>query len=405
MNCLNNEILISIVVPVYNSQRYLEKCIESIINQSYSKLEIILVDDGSTDECPSICDRYMQKDQRIRVIHKKNGGLISSRKTGVKETHGEYIVYVDGDDWIEKDRIARLVNSITAHKTDMIYMSGHIREFEYYQTIVKEDISETVYFGKEILEKLFIKIFDINKCFKMNILCALWGWAIKKEILQNNQILVDDRISMGEDYTCIWLCLLQATSVCVIKEPGYHYVQHSESIAHSFSKHDNYKLKIWYQELKRYLMLANVSDSIMKIFTFAVIRTLMMADYSLLLKENDKYLFPFTKVKKHSKIVVYGAGRVGYYLLSALENSREYEIVGLIDKNAKEFPLLRFQVRDINELKRMDYDYIIIVILDESVAKDVKENLISIGVEEEKIGLMDPNVITEDAIPESFKVE
>lgn len=402
MKKFEDSILITIVVPVYNSQNYLEKCIDSIVGQSYSELEIILVDDGSTDDSPTICDRYMQKDQRIKVIHKENGGLVSSRKAGVKEANGQYIVYVDGDDWIEKDRISRLVCNIIEQKADMVYMSGHIKEFDGYTTIVKEDVVETVYTGKQIVDSLFSLIVDTNKCFKYKILCTLWGWAIKKELLQEKQMFVDDRLLMGEDYTCVWLCLLGSESVSIIKEFGYHYRQHSASITHNLSKYESSRLKIWYQKLRGYLVSVNVPVHVMKAFNFVIIKTLMMSDYSLLLKEKDTYLFPYLKVKRNSKIVVYGAGRIGYYLLKALENSKDYEVIGLIDRNVKEFPILKFPVKDIYEVTNMEYDYIVVAISDEDIAKEVKDGLRDIGVREGKIALMELSTITEDAIPQSF---
>lgn len=92
--------LISVVVPIYKIDRYLGVCIESVLNQTYTNLEIILVDDGSPDRCPEICDLYAKKDTRIKVIHKRNGGLVSARKAGILSATGKYIGYVDGDDWI-----------------------------------------------------------------------------------------------------------------------------------------------------------------------------------------------------------------------------------------------------------------------------------------------------------------
>lgn len=127
---VEEKIQISIVVPIYNIQDYLKRCIDSIINQSYKYIEIILVDDGSTDNCPEICDAYAQKDNRIRVIHKKNGGLVSARKAGTAIAKGDYILNVDGDDWIENKRIEILVKEgILPYKADMIYMSGHKKGF------------------------------------------------------------------------------------------------------------------------------------------------------------------------------------------------------------------------------------------------------------------------------------
>ena len=90
----------SVVVPIYNVEKYLNKCVESILNQTYKDFELILVDDGSPDHCPEICDEYAERDARVRVIHKENEGLVAARNTGIKEAKGEYICYVDGDDWI-----------------------------------------------------------------------------------------------------------------------------------------------------------------------------------------------------------------------------------------------------------------------------------------------------------------
>ena len=98
-----NEPLVSVIVPVYKVEKYLDKCIESIVGQTYENLEIILVDDGSPDNCPTMCDEWAQKDSRIKVIHKENGGLSSARNAGLDACTGDYIGFVDSDDWIEPD--------------------------------------------------------------------------------------------------------------------------------------------------------------------------------------------------------------------------------------------------------------------------------------------------------------
>ena len=104
----NMNIKISIIVPVYNIEKYISECIESIINQTYKNLQIILVDDGSTDKSGIICDEYARKDTRINVIHQKNGGLVSARKSGLRNVEGEFVGFVDGDDYIEPDMYENL---------------------------------------------------------------------------------------------------------------------------------------------------------------------------------------------------------------------------------------------------------------------------------------------------------
>ena len=113
------ENLISIIVPVYNVERYLEQCVDSILAQSYHNLEIILVDDGSPDNCPQICDNYAKKDSRVVVIHKKNGGLSDARNAGVAIAKGEYIGFVDSDDWIEQDMYKTLMEAIQVYDADI----------------------------------------------------------------------------------------------------------------------------------------------------------------------------------------------------------------------------------------------------------------------------------------------
>lgn len=107
---------LSVIVPVYNVEKFLPKCIESILNQTYKELEIFLIDDGSVDKCPEICDRYAQMDKRIRVIHKKNEGLVRARKAGLDVANGEYITFVDGDDWIEEKMYQNLIGLLDGER-------------------------------------------------------------------------------------------------------------------------------------------------------------------------------------------------------------------------------------------------------------------------------------------------
>ena len=116
---------VSIIVAIYNSEKYIHKCVDSIINQSYRNIEIILVDDGSPDSCGKICDEYAQMDNRIIVIHKKNGGACEARNVGLQKATGEYVSIIDGDDWLEDDYVEYLINCVSLHDSDMV-MTDHI---------------------------------------------------------------------------------------------------------------------------------------------------------------------------------------------------------------------------------------------------------------------------------------
>ena len=112
--------LVSVVVPIYNVERYLDRCIESIVNQTYTNLEILLIDDGSPDHCPEMCDEWAKKDHRIRVIHKKNAGQGMARNTGIENASGEYICFFDSDDYIDKCLIEKSYQVICEEKADIV---------------------------------------------------------------------------------------------------------------------------------------------------------------------------------------------------------------------------------------------------------------------------------------------
>lgn len=167
---MNQNHLISIIIPVYNVEKYLNQCIESVVNQTYSNLEIILIDDGSPDNCPMICDEWGKRDNRITVIHKKNGGLSSARNAGLAIAHGDFIGFVDSDDFVESDMYERLLNAIKINnadiaccgrnlvnengvKTGVIYTSDNIRIY------TESDVIKNLFYGINYDEAIWDKIY------------------------------------------------------------------------------------------------------------------------------------------------------------------------------------------------------------------------------------------------------
>lgn len=151
---MKDRLKFSVIVTVYNLEAYLEECLDSIISQSYENLEIICIDDGSTDNSPAILDRYENLDQRIRVIHRKNAGLVNARKQGVHEADGDYIVFVDGDDWIEPEMYETFASEIQKNQSEIV-IEGVIRDnidkkFRVYNYVPagcydKEDMERNIY--------------------------------------------------------------------------------------------------------------------------------------------------------------------------------------------------------------------------------------------------------------------
>lgn len=403
----NEPIKISIIVPVYNVEDCLNPCIESIIGQSYRNLEIILVDDGSTDRCPEICDDYAKKDERIRVIHKRNGGVTSARKAGTIAATGDYVLGVDGDDWIEADRIEILVREgIVPTCADMICLSGYTRDLGDKREHFGFDAPNKLFENDEIENAVFPLLSREDEVFHKTINWSLWSWAIRRELLLKNLMLVDDRITFGEDLLCVCFCLLDAKSVMMLPRGGYHYVQRTSSITDQMiirSDNNLLQIKILYQALKNQLKKRRASKKIRKICCHIIIFFIMCYDYDLLLQKIPDYLFPFPNVSGGARIVVYGAGKIGYRLIQYLDKTKKCSVVLWVDQNQNRPTVPGYTIRPREAIYSADYDFIVVAIMDAATAKEVKRSLISDGIPEEKIAAMDAGVIWENAIPDAIQ--
>ena len=217
---------ISVVVPVYNLQNQLEHCVNSILTQTYGNLEIILVDDGSTDNSPAIIDKLASEDERIIAVHKENGGVTSARLEGVKRASGEYIGFVDGDDEIESDMYELLIGNALKFDADishcgyqMMFPSG--RKLLYYNTgrLVEQDRQKGL---KDLIEGSFVEPGLCNKLFRKNLFHSLL-----------NTELMDRSIKFNEDFLMNFY-LFSASNMAVFEDIcKYHYLVHEGSAAKS----------------------------------------------------------------------------------------------------------------------------------------------------------------------------
>lgn len=214
---INNE-LISVIVPCYNVEKYLDECISSIVNQTYNNLEIILVDDGSPDKCPKICDEWSQKDLRIKVIHKENGGLSSARNAGLDIAKGKYISFVDSDDFIEKDFIEFLYTNLIKHNGD-ISCCGYYHYFN-------SDLKEIRHF-----KNVELSMDSCEGIKKMNTIgyfgVGSWNKLYKNELFENTRFPVG---KLSEDWFILYKLIHKANKIYYDSQPKYYYRQRFGSI-------------------------------------------------------------------------------------------------------------------------------------------------------------------------------
>lgn len=225
--------MLSVIVPVYNVKDYIVKCVDSIKHQTYSDIEIILVDDGSTDGCAEICDAIKESDLRIKVIHKKNDGLMSAWITGVKEARGAFIGFVDSDDFCDNDYFEVLMKPILCENVD-IAIGGYCIDYsvkKINKPISSDCLKYGIYEGErlEIIKKEFFKE-------KGTLYWARWLRVCKKEIILSNLSLLDTMIRKGEDIGIALATLFDANKIALVNTVGYHYVQRETSIMNTMSK-------------------------------------------------------------------------------------------------------------------------------------------------------------------------
>ena len=374
--------LISVIVPIYMIDRYIGICIESVINQTYKNLEIILVDDGSKDRCAEICDLYQSKDSRIKVIHKPNGGLVSARKTGLQHSNGAYISYVDGDDWIGPGFIESLYTAAKISGADMV-CAGQTRELFSKSAHFSNALPAGIYEG-ERLHELWKSMISYGPFYRPGISTYVWNKLFKREILLEAQSQVDNRISIGEDGALTYPALLRCKKVAVTDNVAYHYRQREDSMlkqSASFAS-EAQKLKYLYDYMYQWSKTTdytlNIEQQIVDyILSIAIIRSggrLPQDDYST-----------FDKSYYGKNVVIYSAGTFGQQLVGRFKETRHCNVVAWLDDDYWEYRRCCLDVDPVESITGLAYDYILIAAVDSVVAEHVRKRLLDLGVSKDTI--------------------
>ena len=216
---MKEEKKISIIIPIYNVEKYLPACVESILQQTYKNLEVILVDDGSPDRCPVICDELAQKDDRIRVIHQKNKGLSGARNTGIDNAQGDYLIFVDSDDTVEQTLVEELYTyaekwncAIVACGRNYIFEDGQI------VCEIAHDESKVYGFGEAMQEMNSFRLFDMSA----------WAKIYRKELFEDIRF---PEGKLSEDYYIMYKLFDKAQTIGYVAKPLYNYLQRQSSIS------------------------------------------------------------------------------------------------------------------------------------------------------------------------------
>lgn len=235
---MNNE-LITIIVPVYNVEKYLDRCINSIVNQTYTNLEIILVDDGSPDNCPAKCDEWAKKDTRIKVIHKENAGAGLARNTGLDYSTGKYICFFDSDDYVDHTLVEKAVDIIQRENAQIVIFGSNQTFISDNSTIFIPRIPQTennTFSGRYLTEVFLPDLIDPNRknAVNKNLTFSLWSCLFDSRLFtNNNNRFQSERDIFSEDSLMLLDIYKSIEKVAVLPEALYYYCENESSISHT----------------------------------------------------------------------------------------------------------------------------------------------------------------------------
>lgn len=235
--------LLSIIVPVYNVEKYITQCLDSIILQDFEDYEVVIIDDGSTDHSGIICDFYAQKSSKVIVIHQKNRGLVGARKAGLAQANGQYLGFVDPDDYISSSMYKKMCNEAEKTNADIV-ICDYISVYEKTKMeICEQTIRGGSYNKKELIDEMYPTMLFNGKYYQFGCKPAVWNKIYRKEIILECEKEVIDCFRIGEDVASVYHCLLKASRVSYLKGYcGYFYRQNPESMTHQKNETDIYNI-------------------------------------------------------------------------------------------------------------------------------------------------------------------
>lgn len=433
--------LVSVIVAIYKVERFIRKAINSILGQTYKNIEIILVDDGSPDDCPAICDEYKTMDKRIKVIHKENGGLSDARNAGIDIATGKYIAFLDADDILNENYIKVLHDLCETYDCDIAQCDFLMINEE--STLLKpqQNMMVDVFDAKETMK---------NFCKEANIIkyWVAWNKLYRKELFDNI------RYPLGrfhEDMFTSHKLLWKSRKTAVTNLYLYYYLQRNDSITGGKTNIQGYidKIEAIKEEMeffkdkglhneylfmtqKYHFTISKEHEKLMQDLSYhkthdtyreilnnlkteailtreAILKlspegmlTKIRSIYPSLSVEEKKYYekiyglriektfvstfgFPIEKVGQNSKIALYGAGKVGQSFYDQINENNYGEVTVWVDNGWKNHVRLGLPVLPIDALFKYDFDKLIIAIQDEKVVEEVKDNLVDWGVDKDKI--------------------
>lgn len=382
-----NNYCVSIIVPIYNVEAYLRECIDSIVNQSYRNIQIILVNDGSTDGSGMICDEYAMKDDRIVVIHQENKGLVAARKAGLQEAVGEYVGFVDGDDYINVDMYELLLDYIISTNSDIVHTGYWLEKGKKKYKKVGFD-SETLE-TRKAKKDLINGILSLENSIEPSICSKLF----KRDVIMKAYKDVDESSSYGEDVVCFISSIINTKKISIWDKAFYHYRIRENSLSHGSGLNAIEKELLLYNNIKDVLLKYGIYEEYRYRLDYYLGMYVMrhMKKLCLFPFPYETYCFRYPELVQNKNIIIYGAGNVGKDYYSQLCRYTKCNIVAWVDKRADIIDYSYIEVKSPEIIEKIEFDLIIVAVLDKMDAIEIENELELRGVDKNNIIWKEPD--------------
>lgn len=375
---------LTVIIPLYNTEQYIEQCLKTIVQQSLKNIEIIVVDDGSTDQSAKICEQFEQNDQRIRVIHQENKGASGARYAGLKACRTKYVTFVDSDDFILEESYV-YASAYMERGIDMIFFEI-ARYFDEHNIKVAKHLLTDGFYDRDRIERDVYPRLIWN--FEKNIPgieCSQCVRITKKELLIKMYEDIDIDLFYGEDTVITYPLYKKISTMQVVPYCYYMHRQRKKECA-SYIKSNAFLRETYllYEHLLNEFCLSDEETMFRRqieyFFIYATqLKKVKYNDF----QDSNRFLFPFDKVSYNRKIILYGAGEMGHVFYKQLEKIKYCHDILWVDRNAEYMNDDR--IHSVSEIKSYDFDYVVIAIENKEICKSVYEFLITQNIDSEVI--------------------
>lgn len=378
--------LVSIIIPVYNTEKYISRCLDSVISQTLCDIEIIVIDDGSTDGSCEILDLYRKQDSRIVIVSSENSGVFSARRIGLNAAKGNYVAFIDSDDWVEPDYLERMYVQIG--DADLVSTKYYMELGKSNEAIWGDDFAPGVYCDILRNESFIGRvIYDSKKHKYRPFFCGLWNKLYQRDKLIEVYSCMDVDLKIHEDALIVYKYLFSCKDIIISDYAGYHYCCNEGSAYHSFQDS-------WIRDAGQfYLSMLSViegmdckdliKEQLQHFVTLSAcggINTHMWSNEAIWIPQ---YIFDLSDVKG-KRIALYGAGRAGQDVYRQMVGLG-YDVVSWCDRNYMDYEYAPMRVWPPEHLCDESYDVVFLAASTDALAKSMRGSLVSIGIDDEKI--------------------